>query len=163
MHAQEGWEKEPEIRKLQPINIRPIFKLMRDVTSTAKWYGHDQFNQVKEVPAWTSEEAVTNKQQPAKKYPNVDAIKWSNDCPKTYERGMPFLPNRDIQRLSLGMRRFHDWYLRVIPMTIDLIQACFPADTFGGPDGKIIFDFNDVQTCFHLGAIETNLIRMWCL
>jgi len=88
--------------------------------------------------------AITSKQQPANKYPNVDAIKWSNDCSKTYERGKPFLPNRDIQRLPLGMRRFHDWYLRVIPTTIDLIQARFPAGTFGGPAGKTIFDFNDV-------------------
>jgi hypothetical protein len=61
------------------------------------------------------------------------------------------------------MKRFHDWYLRVIPTTIDLIQARFPAGTFGGPTRKIIFDFNDVQTFFHLGAIEMNLIRTWCL
>jgi hypothetical protein len=63
---------------------------MRDVTSTAKWYTHDQFkpeNQLKGVPTRASEEAITSKQQPAKKYPNIDAIKWSNDCPKTYERG----------------------------------------------------------------------------
>jgi len=164
VHAQEGWEKEPEIRKLQPINIRPIFKLMRDVTSTAKWYGHDQFNQVKEVPAWASEEAVTSKvHQTIKKYPNIDAIKWSNDCPKIYERGKPFLLNRDIQRLPLGMRRFHDWYLRVLPTSIDFVQACFPTSTFGSPAGKIVFDFNDMQTCFHLGAMEMNLIRTWCL
>jgi hypothetical protein len=136
---------------------------MRDVTSMAKRYAHDQFkpeNQVKEVLARASEEAITGKQQPTKKYPNVDAIKWSNDCLKTYERGKPFLPN---QHLPLGMRRFHDWHLRVIPTTIDLIQAWFPTSTFGGPIGKIIFDFNDVQTCFHLGAMESNLIRTWCL
>jgi hypothetical protein len=96
VHAREGWDKEPEIQKLQPITIRPIFKSMRDITSMAKWYAHDQFkskNPVKEVPARASEEAVTSKQQLAKKYPNVDAIKWTNDCPKTYERGKPFLPN----------------------------------------------------------------------
>ena len=64
--------------------------------------------------------------------------------PKTYERGKPFLPNRDIQRLPLGMRRFHDWYLCVLPMSIDLIQACFPTGTFGSPAEKIVFDFNDI-------------------
>ena len=39
-----------ELQKKHPITIRSIFKLMRDVTSTAKWYPHDQFkpkNQVK--------------------------------------------------------------------------------------------------------------------
>jgi hypothetical protein len=73
VHAQEGWDKEPPIRKLL-ITIRPMFMLTRDVSSTSKWYAHDQFkpeNQVKEVPAWGSEEAVASKQQPTKKYPNI--------------------------------------------------------------------------------------------
>ena len=119
---------------------------------------------LKKVPTRASEEAVTSKvHQTTKKYPNVDAIKLSKDCPKTYERGKPFLPNRDIQRLPFGMRRFHDWYLRVFLTSIDPVEACFPTGTFGSPVGKIIFDFNDMQTCFHLGAMEMNLIRTWCL
>ena len=57
---------------------------------------------LKKVPSRGSEEAVTSKlHQIAKQYPNVDAIKWSKDCLKIYERGKPFLPNRDIQRLPL--------------------------------------------------------------
>ena len=115
---------------------------------------------LKKVPSRGSEEAVTSKvHQTAKKYSNVDAIKWSKDCPKPYERGKPFLPNQDIQRLPLGMRRFHDWYLRVLPTSIDPIQACFPTDTFGSLAGKIIVDFNDMHTCFHLEETEMNLIR----
>jgi hypothetical protein len=156
-----------ELRKKHPIKVRPIYVPMRDVSSVHKWCAHDQFkseNQVKEVPKRASNEAVTSKlHKPAKKFPNVDAIKWSKDCPKTYERGKPFLPNWDIQHLPLGMKRFHDWYFHVLPTSIDLIQACFPASTFGSPAGKIIFDFNDMQTCFHLGAMKTNLIRTWCL
>ena len=121
-------------------------------------------NQVKKVPSRDSEEAVTSKlYQITKQYPNVDAIKWSKDYPKTYERGKPFLPNRDIQRLPLGIRRFHDWYLHVLLTSIDLVQACFPTGTFESPARKIIFDFNDMQTCFHLGAMEMNLIHKWCL
>ena len=111
-----------------------------------------------------SEEAVTSKlYQTAKQYPNIDAIKWSKDCLKTYERGKPFLRNWDIQCLPLGMKRFYDWYLRVLLTSIDLVQACFPTGTFGSPAGKIIFDFNDMQTCFHLGAMEMNLIHTRCL
>ena len=140
---------------------------MKDVSSVHKWYAHDQFkpeNQVKRAPSQASEEAVTSKlYQIAKQYPNIDAIKRSKDCLKTYKRGKPFLSNRDIQRLPLGMRRFHDWYLRVLLTSIDLVQACFPAGIFGSPAKKIIFDFNDMQTCFHLGAMEMNLIRTWCL
>ena len=85
------------------------------------------------------------------------------DCPKTYERGKPFLPNRDIRRLSLGMKRFHDWYLRALQTKIQIIQARFSANTFGGLEGVIAFDFNDVKTMFHLGEMETNLIKTWFL
>ena len=70
---------------------------MKDVSSVSKWYSHDQFkpeNQVKKVPSRASKEAVTSKlHQTAKQYPNVDAIKWSKNYPKTYKRGKPFLPN----------------------------------------------------------------------
>ena len=86
-----------ELRKKIPINIRPVYVPVKDVSSVSKWYSHDQFkpeNQVKQVPSWGSEEAVTSKlHQIAKQYPNVDDIKWSKDCPKTYERGKPFIPN----------------------------------------------------------------------
>ena len=38
------------------------------------------------------------------------------------------------------MRRFHDWYLHVLPTSIDLIQACFTTDTFGSPAEKNVFE-----------------------
>ena len=146
-----------ELRKKHPITIRPVYVPIKDVSSVSKWFSQ-------KVPSWGSKETITSKlHQIAKQYPNVDAIKWSKDCPKTYERGKPFLPNWDIQRLPHGMRRFHDWYLRVLLTSIDLVQACFPTSTFESPARKIIFDFNDMQTCFHLGAMEMNLIRTWCL
>ena len=56
---QEGARKEPEIWKQIPITIRLIYKSIKDIMSTHKWYAHDQFkpeNQVKEVPA--SDEAL---------------------------------------------------------------------------------------------------------
>jgi hypothetical protein len=84
-----------ELRKKHPTTIRPVYVLIKDVSSVSKWYSHDQFkpeNQVKKVQSWGSEEVVTSKlHQIAKQYPNVDAIKWSKDCLKTYERGKPFV------------------------------------------------------------------------
>jgi len=63
--------------------------------STCKWYAHDQFkpeNKIKEVPP--SEEALSYIRKLGKRYPNVDDTKWSNDCPKTYERGKPSYQTR---------------------------------------------------------------------
>ena len=123
-----------ELQKKHPITIRPVYVPIKDVSSVSKWFSHDQFkpkNQVKKVPSRASEEAVTSKlHQITKQYSNVDAIKWSKNCPKTYEIGKPFLPNQDIQRPPLKMRRFQDWYLRVLLTSIDLIQACFPTGTW---------------------------------
>ena len=161
---QEGACKEPKIQKKHPITIRPIYTSIKDITSMCEWYAHDQFKpekQVKEVPP--SEEALSRIRKPVKRYPNVDDSKWSKDCPKTYGRGEPFLSNRDIQRLPLGMKRLHDWFLRALQTKIQIIQARFPANTFGGPNGVIAFDFNDVQTMLHLGEMEMNLVRTWCL
>jgi len=59
---------------------------MKDVTSANKWYAHDQFkpeNQIKQVKGHASEKAVTSKlHQTAKRYPEVDTIKWSKDYPE---------------------------------------------------------------------------------
>jgi hypothetical protein len=65
---------------------------------------------------------------------------------KKYESGKYFLPNRIIRQLSLHMRRFHDWYLRVIRTKLMIIQAIVPAGIFGSLAGTIVFDFDDIHT-----------------
>jgi hypothetical protein len=114
-----------------------------DITNAAKWFAHDQFkpeNRVTQVVG--SKKAITSKRQPVQakapskvKYVNVECIKWSKDYPKEYERGKPFLPNRLIQYLPYGMRRFHDWYLCALSTDIEVIEARYPSKTFGGPKG----------------------------
>ena len=42
-----------ELRKKHPITIRPVYVLIKDVSSVSKWFPHDQFkpeNQVKKSP-----------------------------------------------------------------------------------------------------------------
>jgi hypothetical protein len=69
---------------------------------------------------------------------------------------MPLMP--------IGMKMFHDWYLRArwYP-ALSQIKAVFPKGTFGGADGDLMFHFADMQKCFHLGMMELNLVRVWCL
>jgi hypothetical protein len=87
-----------ETRKNIPIKIRPMYVGIKDVSSVHKWFGHDQFkpeNQVKQVRAHASKEGVTSKlHHGVKKYPSVDTLKWSKDCPNKYKRGKNFLPNQ---------------------------------------------------------------------
>jgi hypothetical protein len=79
------------------------------------------------------------------------------------EESLSYPTGRSGQYLPLGMKRFHDWYLRALTMDIEIIEAKYPSTTFGGPKGKIAFSFDDIQTMFHLGCMETNLIKTWCL
>ena len=158
---------ESEAQKKIPYHTRPMFAPMKDVSLIDKWFAHDQFkleNQVKNVYARASEPPDTSKlHQEVKKYPNVDEIKWTKDVPKEYERGKHFLPNRIMQRMPIGMRKFHDWYLRAHLTRLNEIKAVFPEGTFGGIAGDLMFDFEDMQACFHLGMMEMNLVRVWCL
>jgi hypothetical protein len=98
------------------------------------------------------------------KYPDVEAIKWSKDCPSEYVRGKTFLPNWIMCKMPHGMKRFHDWYYLHVTYTELLgVQAVIPERTFGSPAAFIAFDFSDIQACFHLKSMEMNLICMWCL
>jgi hypothetical protein len=156
-----------EVRAKHPYHIRPAFIGMPNVPMIDKWYSRDKFkpeNQVKDLYARANEPPDTSKlHQSFKKYPNVEDINWTEDCPKEYKRGKPFLPNRMMSLMPLGMRRFHDWYLRAQATRLNEIKACWPKGTFGGPPGALLFDFDDIQTCFHLGSMELNLVRVWCL
>jgi hypothetical protein len=78
-HAREDEDvPEWEVQNKVLIKIRLVFAPMKDVTSIHKWYGHDQFkpeNQVKEVPAQASKEAVSSElHQAVKRYQDVEAI-----------------------------------------------------------------------------------------
>ena len=113
-----------------------------------KWFTRDQYkpeNQVKDLHARASESPDTSKlHQQAKKYPSVEDNKWTEDCPKKYERGKRFLPNQIMQHMPIGMRKFHDWYLRAHLMRLNEIKAVFPEGTFGGAAGDLMFDFEDM-------------------
>ena len=49
------------------------------------------------------------------------------------------------------------------PPDVPSSQGSNATGTFGAPGGQIAVEFKDIQACFHLGRMEMNLIRMWCL
>jgi hypothetical protein len=86
-----------EVRVKHPYHIKPAFIGMPNVPMIDKWYSCDKFkpkNQVKDLYAHANEPPDTSKlHQSFKKYPNIEYINWTEDCPKEYKRGKPFLPN----------------------------------------------------------------------
>lgn len=79
---------------------------MEGILGVAKWLTYEKKKAETKSPL--SKKAVTSKQQPpwgkgekpssiggrvTYKYVNVDAIKWTKDWPKEYERGKNFQPN----------------------------------------------------------------------
>jgi hypothetical protein len=79
-----------EARNKIPIKLRPSYVGINDVSSVHKWMAHDQFkpkNQVKEFRATAYEEDATSKLHKGfNKYPAIDNLKWSNDCPDKYKK-----------------------------------------------------------------------------
>lgn len=59
-----------------------------------------------------------------------------------YKRCKNFLPNWALQYLSRGMRILDGLYLRALWTDLNCISAKFPENSFGGPCGAIIFDFD---------------------
>jgi hypothetical protein len=68
-----------------------------------------------------------------------------------------------MQLMPIEMRKFYDWYLRAHPTRLNEIKVVFPEGTFDGAAGHLMFDFEDMQECFHLEMMEINLVRVWCL
>jgi len=158
-----------EAREKIPIMIRSTGSTSfvdMNVPGMYKWNAHDQFKPENQglnkfayrMPTNTSDYTTV------KKYPYVETIKWSKDCPKEYVRGKSFLPNRILCNMPYGMRRFHDWYyLHVTRTKLNVLEGVILAHIFGGPALGIAFDFSDIQSCFHLSSMSVNLIRTWCL
>ncbi|KAL6871560.1 hypothetical protein ACP4OV_014389 [Aristida adscensionis] len=117
------------------------------------------FDKDERLPA--DEPPVTSKRQPPlkRRYPKVEGIKDTAECPRKYTRGKSFLPNRVLEKLPRGMRMFHDWYLRACATDVNLITARFLEGALGGLAGTVAFDFDDMHTMYRLGYIEMNLIQ----
>jgi hypothetical protein len=158
-----------EAREKIPIMIRSTGSksfVDMNVSGMYKWYAHDQFKPENQGPNKFAYRMPTDTSDytTITKYPDVETIKWSKDCPKEYVKGKRFLPNRVLCKMPYGMRRFHDWYyLHVSRTELNVLEAVIPARTFGGPASGIAFDFSDIQSCFHLSSMSMNLIRTWCL
>lgn len=168
IHPPEQRADVTEAREKVPVLIRP-FK-HTEAPGVAKWLAIDRHKDVNKAPQSNApapaKKPVTNKDQASQmktKYPDVLIISDKPEHPLKYKRGKNFLPNRALQLCPRGMKMFHNWYLRALSTDINIISARFPENAFGGPLGTIPFDFDDVQTIFRLGWMESNLVCVWCL
>ena len=78
---------ESESRKKIPYHTRPVYVPMKGfATIRDKWFARDKFlreHQIKSQYARDSEPTDTSTlHQLPKKYPNIEAINWTEDCPK---------------------------------------------------------------------------------
>nr|BAC20869.1 hypothetical protein [Oryza sativa Japonica Group] len=69
----------------------------------------------------------------------------SNEVPKEYEYGKPFLPFNLMCELPWPMRLMHEWYLR--------------ASAFkDGPNANFAFSFKDLHALFKMDKMDINLV-----
>jgi hypothetical protein len=160
-HQQQAPAPQSEAREKVPVHVRWFQKV--DSKSVNQWLDARKGQLMKE--AQHDQRAVTSPLNAPKirRYPNVDAIKDTPDCPKSYVRGKHFLPIRSLPHFPKGMQIFHERYLHACKTDVNCIQARYPEYSFGSASGILVFDFEDIHLMFRLGYLETNLIRLWAL
>jgi hypothetical protein len=90
---------------------------------------------------------------------------WTSDeVPKEYEYGKPFLPYNLMCELPWPMRLMHDWYLIASELglgmfTVHVLEGAFK----DGPNANFAISFKDLHAFFKMDKMDINLVSAWCL
>ncbi|BAF21376.2 Os07g0415600 [Oryza sativa Japonica Group] len=83
----------------------------------------------------------------------------SNEVPKEYEYGKPFLPFNLMCELPWPMRLMHEWYLRASELGLGMITVHVPEGAFkDGPNANFAFSFKDLHALFKMDKMDINLV-----
>ncbi|BAH94790.1 Os10g0199200 [Oryza sativa Japonica Group] len=90
---------------------------------------------------------------------------WTSDeVPKEYEYGKPFLPFNLMCELPWPMRLMHEWYLRASELGLGMITVHVPGGAFkDGPNANFAFSFKDLHAFLKMDKMDINLVGAWCL
>uniref|UniRef100_I1QGZ5 Ubiquitin-like protease family profile domain-containing protein n=1 Tax=Oryza glaberrima TaxID=4538 RepID=I1QGZ5_ORYGL len=90
---------------------------------------------------------------------------WTSDeVPKEYEYGKPFLPFNLMCELPWPMRLMHEWYLTASELGLGMITVHVSEDAFkDGPNANFAFTFKDLHAFFKMDKMDINLVGTWCL
>jgi hypothetical protein len=76
------------------------------------------------------------------------------NVPKQYVSGRPLLPFVKLKKVSAGIKRLHDWYMRASSVGIDAISVHIPDHAFIRSDQKSFVAFEDMWLIMNLQRLD---------
>jgi hypothetical protein len=83
--------------------------------------------------------------------PTKDDFKF---VPTNYEPGRPLLSWDKLKKISAGIKRMHDWYMRAASVGIDTINVIMPPKAFNSERTKAIVTFEDMWLMMNLQRLD---------
>ena len=81
-----------------------------------------------------------------------------------FKLGQPLVRPELVKKLTTKMNRFHQWYMKVSARDREMFGMLVRPDDFSGEEEKAIWlKFQDIYEIYHLDALNTDLIVVWCL
>jgi hypothetical protein len=83
--------------------------------------------------------------------------------PKQYVSCRPLLPFEKQKKISAGIKRLHDRYMRASSVGIDAISVRIPDHAFIGLDQKAFVAFEDMWLMMNHQRLDVQLVTMFAL
>jgi hypothetical protein len=77
--------------------------------------------------------------------------------------GRPLLPFEKPRKLSAGIKRLHDWYMRATLVGIDTICVHVLEKVFHGLSDKAFIAFEDMWLMMNLQRLDVQLVTVFAL
>ena len=87
------------------------------------------------------------------------------NVPSDYVPRRPMLQWTLLGKIQWTMKRFHDWYMRVVHAGLHAIRVDIPADVFatGDEKSKAFVTFEDMHLLLNYRRLDVQFITIWCL
>jgi hypothetical protein len=85
------------------------------------------------------------------------------NVPNQYMSGRPLLSFEKLSKVTAGIKRLRDWYMRASSVGIDTISVYIPDHAFIGSDQKAIVAFEDMWLMMNLQRLDVQLVTLFAL
>ena len=81
-----------------------------------------------------------------------------------FQLGEPLVMPELVKKLPTKMHRFHQWYMKKSQKGQEMFGMLLRPEDFAGDGEKVVWmQFKDIYEIYHLDALNTDLIVVWCL
>jgi hypothetical protein len=92
--------------------------------------------------------------------PTMDDYK---NVPDKYMPERPLLKWGTLKKISAGVKRLHDWYMRASSFGIDTINVSIPPAAFVSGRQTVVITFEDMWLMMNLQRLDVQLVTVFAL